>query len=370
MRLMIKKRFIITTSLVLSTFLLSPLLLANTQAAELYIDEQTVTLDEMVNDDLIVSGNQITINDDVSGDCIATGAQIDINDDIYGDAIVAGGMIRITGDVRGNLIGAGGQITIDGNVSGDVLATGGTITLNGNVGDDVRIGGGSVNINSETIGDDLYVGAGSGGVSEETEVSGETNTQFGEGFQISLPSLSNLQKTARKGIFRIIMNLLRKVGVLLGWLLIGYLLFKFAPVKSRRITDILTDKQKTVRSLIIGLISVFSIVFILPLLILLMFIGIGVPIFQLSASIFSLLITIGGIYSSTAIARMLIKLKKKKYKKYIIPMLIGVSIYQILGWIPLVFCCLGPTIKFIITTWGIGGILLLKWEMIQASKSK
>lgn len=360
------KKVFSVTSLAFTIFIISPLFLINTKAAEIRTDKQNVTIDEYIDDDLYVTGETIEINEDVNGDLIATGGQITINDDIYGNAIIGGGIVTIKGDVRGSIFCGSGQVTVDGNVGEDINIGAGRVTINGNVNDDVRIGAGTVNINSEKIGGDIFVGASSGKVSDDTEIQGDQQISIGpkDKKQAQIPSIKNI--FTQRSITRLILNLLRKAAVLLGWLIVGFLLFKFAPVKSRRITDILTDKNSSTKSLLVGFAFLLSLILLIPILLVLVFIGIGQPIFQLFIALLYIAVTIGGIYSATAITRMVIRsVKNKKYNKYFIPMIIGVTIYQLLGWIP---CCIGLTAKLIITTWGIGGILMTKWEMIQADK--
>lgn len=357
--------------LVFSIFLIAPLFLINTsvKAADIRMEDQDqVVIDQLVDDDLYVSAGTIEINDDVKGDLIAFGGQVTINDDIDGNAIIFGGVIKINGDVRGSLYCAGGQVEIEGKVGEDINIGGGMVTVKGNVSDDVRIGAGTVYVKSEEIGGDLLISAGSGNVSKDTTVKGTQYLEIGDteegGFQF--PG-RNLLRLGQRGLINLVITLLRNIGVLIGWLIVGWLLFKFAPVKSREVTDLLTDKKTSVKSLAMGLLFLFSLFIIIPVLTLLAIIGIGQPAFLITLSLLGLIFSIAGIYSSTGIARMIWKAKNSKYDKYVMPMLIGVTVYQVLGWIP---CCIGLMVKIIITLWGVGGLILLKWKMLTEAKSK
>ncbi len=359
------KKTLAVISLAFSIFIISPIFLLNTKAAEIKNNEQSIIVNEYIDDDLYISSGTVSIKDDINGDLIAFGGQITVEDDIYGDVVAFGGTISLQGDVRGNIICAGGQIAVDGNVNEDIYVAGGQITINGNVTDDVRAAGGNVNVNSNEIGGDLIVRAGNVNISEDTVIDGDQEINTSETEKPST-QFNIINRIKQKGATGVILSLLRKIGILAGWLIVGLLLYKFIPVKSRQITNLLSDKKSTAKSLLIGFAFELAILLLTPLIILLIFLGVGQPVFQLGSLLLSTAVTISGLYCSTAITKMLIQsTKKKDYDKYIIPMLIGVTVYQVIGWIP---CCIGFTAKVIITTWGLGGILLNKWNHIQASK--
>ncbi|MBN2015669.1 hypothetical protein JW766_02450 [Candidatus Dojkabacteria bacterium] len=364
------KKRALAVAIVSGLFLFSPLFILTVNAADIRVNEESVVVDEYVDDDLYVNAGSIEINEDVNGDLVAGGGQIVINDDIYGHAMIGGGTIEINGDIRGSLFVGGGQITVNGRIYEDANIGGGMVTLNGDVDDDVRIGGGTVYIRSTEIGGDLFVGAGNGSVSNDTEVGGDTQVEFGDAQGSKAFDFKDVFRFQQRSFVSILLDFLRKLGVLVGWLIVGYLLFKFAPVKSKTIANTLTDKNSSVMSLVVGVVFMLSLIIIVPGLILLTVLGIGQPLLGLFFSLLAVALTIGGLYSATGLTRMIIRLKKPKYEGLMLPMLIGVTVYQILGWIPWIFCCLGPIVKILITTWGVGGILVSKWNMIKESKGK
>ncbi len=60
-----------------------------------------------------------------------------IDDDLY----LSGEILTIDGTIKGDAVLSGQKITVNGTVDGDVIAAGQTITINGTVKDDVRIAG-------------------------------------------------------------------------------------------------------------------------------------------------------------------------------------------------------------------------------------
>ncbi|MDD3647112.1 MAG: hypothetical protein PHS44_01240 [Candidatus Dojkabacteria bacterium] len=356
---------------------------APVKAAEILSEEKNVSIDENVSDDLYLSGETISVNAEVDGDLFVSGGQITLNNYVSGNVYISGGTIRINGNISGNLFCAGGQIDIDGNISRSAYIGGGTltidgnigedlnvgagvITLNGNVTDDVRIGAGTATVNSQTIGGDLMLGTGTPAISDETEVGGDTILDLGDSQADKVNIKPDFTGLRGKSALSIILSLTRRTAVMLGWILVGWLLFKFAPVKSRRITDLLAAGSSSLKSFLVGCGSFLSLIIIIPIAILLAILGIGQPLVQLLSSLFVIAITIASIYVSTAIIKTLIRFfTKKKYDKYVEPMILGVIIFQLIGWIP---CCLGLTVKIILTVWGFGAIIITKWEAVSKAK--
>ena len=97
---------------------------------------------------------------------------------IEDDLLIYGDNVDIRGTVLGGVMAFGGSVRISGNVTGDVMASGGKVTISGIVGDDVRIGAGDVVIEGN-VGDDVFVGAGTVEVSEGAYIGGDM--VFGSG---------------------------------------------------------------------------------------------------------------------------------------------------------------------------------------------
>ncbi|MBI3944220.1 MAG: hypothetical protein HY326_14475, partial [Chloroflexi bacterium] len=72
-----------------------------------------------------------------SGGDVVIGTDEVIDDDLY----VSGQTVTINGTVKGDVIAMGGTIMINGTVQGDVIAVGQTIVINGPVGQHARIAG-------------------------------------------------------------------------------------------------------------------------------------------------------------------------------------------------------------------------------------
>lgn len=77
------------------------------------------------------------------------------------DLIVSGEEIYIDGTVKGDVIAVGGYVEVNGTVEGDLMGAAAELRLNGTVADDVRVGGAGVIIAGD-VGDDLFAAAGGG----------------------------------------------------------------------------------------------------------------------------------------------------------------------------------------------------------------
>jgi hypothetical protein len=87
-----------------------------------------------------------------AGDRVVIPADQVIEDDLY----LSGEEIIVDGTIKGDLIAFGRTITINGVVEGDLTAAGQDITINGAVLDDARIAGAALTLGSEaSVNDDL-----------------------------------------------------------------------------------------------------------------------------------------------------------------------------------------------------------------------
>src|SRR5665647_342366 len=105
-------------------FILAAILLALTPTAALAADPRSgsnVTIDrnEVINDDLYVTGGTLNIMGTVNGDVVAAGGTVDVSGSVTGDVIAAGGTINISGQVGESVRTTGGTVTISGPVDGD-----------------------------------------------------------------------------------------------------------------------------------------------------------------------------------------------------------------------------------------------------------
>ena len=114
--------------------------------AEFRGDERpVVNVDEVIEDDLYIFGDEVTVDGEVKGDVIAFGRLIRMNGSVEGDFIAAGQSIVISGAVGDDVRMAGQVLKIDQDaaITDDVIAAGFSLEIAkaSSVGGDLVYGG-------------------------------------------------------------------------------------------------------------------------------------------------------------------------------------------------------------------------------------
>jgi len=150
--------------------------LAGSAAAAEFRDGNTVVVqaDEVVDDDLFLSGNRVEMNGTVRGDLFAAGTEVVINGEVEGSLFVAGQSLEVNGLVGGSLYGGAYALTIGpeaqiarniyfggfsletepGSAAGRGLYVGGYQLIHGGrVAGDLSFGGAAFELNGSVGGD-------------------------------------------------------------------------------------------------------------------------------------------------------------------------------------------------------------------------
>ncbi len=75
-------------------------------------DTITIGKDEVIDDDLIITGQNVIIDGTINGDLVVTGGTIVINGTVNGSLLTAGQSMTINGTVGGSLYSAGASLTL------------------------------------------------------------------------------------------------------------------------------------------------------------------------------------------------------------------------------------------------------------------
>ncbi len=122
--------------------------------------DDSVTINEALEDDLYVAGAMVNVTSPVSGDVFVAGANINVSGEISEDLFVAGSNVNLTGTIGDDLRVAGSNVTINGDIGGDVLAAGALLHLaSGSIGGDLVAGAGVIIIDGNVGGDLIVSGA-------------------------------------------------------------------------------------------------------------------------------------------------------------------------------------------------------------------
>jgi len=344
-------------------------------AAEIRVDDVTVSEDEYIEDDLYLFGDEIKMEGIVTGDLVASGGTVTISGTVDGDLYVSGGEVVISGDVGrsvyctgGNvkisgvisrsLYVAGGQIsfTSDSYVGEDINVVGGQLDMDGYVGDDVRAAGGTLRFTG-MIDDDLIASGGTV-TADEDNVGGDYKISSGdtEGRQIG--------DTAKEvGLAKVSLRD-RAMGLLTGFLwfggmyLAGVVFIRFAPVKT---WDIVGKMSKSWKEFLLSAGVGFLVSAALPVILVVLAVTvIGAPLAILLAGLLGLILVFGGLWADMSVGKCVFSLFGYTDKRLYAALFAGRVIRLIIRIIP----CVG-FIYSVVLFWAVAGaVVRMKMDRI------
>lgn len=249
------------------------------------LGEENVNLSSYVYGDVFVLGGKVNISGNVEGDVYVMGGEVVLENSqlqniIGGEVNVLSGNVTIKSEVLGNVKILAGEAVIDGKLSQDLMIAGGKIKLSGEVDGDVRIASGEVAVDDVEIAEDLLLGGGkssiSGKIGGDLVISSQELTlrdlKIGrdlivyreEGETFTVPQTVKVKGKFEQKItndeskmgevdlrpfserffgtglyFRFGFSLVNAVGLIV----LGFFLYKMAPVKVVSITKSLTKKN-------------------------------------------------------------------------------------------------------------------------------
>lgn len=397
---------VVVFMMVFPLFRVDALTIENAEKTENY------RLEEDVEDDLVVMGEgNITIDGDINGDLFVFGSMIKINGNVEGSVYITGGDIELNNIVGKSLYVAGGTVNVNGQIIRDVMVAGGTINLRGEIGEDVNIAGGEVVIES-VIGDDVRVAAGmvkilntvggdvlagaqtvtiDGDVAGSIHSSADTSIDSGViqgdvviyGDEGSLNYSNVVEIQGEEIVKRPIgskyvadeyyspFGEFMKAGFwfkaffafvhIAGFVMVGYLLFKFAPVRIDATLTRMSDFEEIIKSGFVGFLA-FPVAGLLALLLAMSVFGWPLlKVMVLLGLLASSLVTpIAGIW----IGRNVLPLIGSK-RRYIVALTVGVSIIQVISLAPIVGWIFGKVLLFIV----VGALLRMQWSKYQMAQN-
>lgn len=300
------------------------------------------------------SGDQVLIDTPVADDVFAAGGVITVNAPI--DSLVAaGGTITLNAPVKGDVIVAGGRIISNNNVGGKLVAVGGTVDINGDVGTNALISGGTVTIHPRsTIGRDAAISAGN--VDNSGHVMGNLSVQShsftGTGTVGGKSTYVQTETHGFSGIFTVL-------GILfsVGWLILGLVLLKIAPVRYRVVEDEVT--KSPVVKLVVGFVGL--VVACIALVILAITV-VGLPIALVIGSLVFIGVIFSVLFVSSTFGHVLFRWLKVEIKDWH-AFVAGFIILNVLFRVPVA----GTIILIITISLGFGALLYAvhgHWKLI------
>ncbi len=347
-----------------------------TRAAEIRYIDTTVEADEIVSDDLYLSGDEIEIAGSVNGDVIASGDRILVSGEVLGDLYAFGGDVLITGDVSRSVYSSAGSVKIEGNVgrsvyaSGfnieitkrgfveeDVFVSGAQINIEGAVNDDVKAAGAQVEIDG-VIGDDVDT-AGANVTVDEDSVSGEVRKA--DDYSSQEEQMEETKRVFSRGLTfgKVVSSLLWFVGMYL----VGVVFIKFVPVKTNSIVGNISGSWTDfISSLLIGAgLTIAGGVIIVMMVVTI----IGTPLAILFAGLAGFLTLFGGLWGDMAVGQQILRMLDQKDEKLYRSLFVGRILKSVIRLIPYVGGIIGMLYGLVMLWAVIGAFAKMKWDMVR-----
>jgi cytoskeletal protein CcmA (bactofilin family) len=316
---------------------------------DLVIGGGTILVNGPVGQDLLIGGGTITVTSDVGGDLRIGGGNITVQGKIAGDAVIGGGQIILAGtQVGGDAVIGGGNITIDAPVNGSLKAGGGQVTINAPIKGDVYVQANKLFLGPKAVinGNLSYTSPAQATIESGALVHGKTD------YIKSVTSTSSAAPQAAVGAFLTFWLFAKLLMTLLG-------VFVFFWIFPRYAQDLVRIAYtKPLESLGKGFVTLI----VLPIasIILLMTI-IGIPLGALGLFGFVALMVFSSMIAPVVIGSIVHKWiwRPAEFLVDWKTILLGVAIYFMLGFIPLV----GGLIKFVVILMTLGVVVGVKWDL-------
>ncbi|HNR43963.1 MAG TPA: hypothetical protein PKH80_02250 [Methanofastidiosum sp.] len=344
---------------VIIVLLLLALLVPSVYAAQKVGDQKIITINNDVNDDFFISGDQVTINGNINGDLFAAGGEVVVNGNVTGDAYVAGGNATINGQITGGLVLVAGQANVSGK-TGKILAGCGDLAIKGNT-DKIIAAAGNVKIYSTSV-VERYAYINTGGFENQGTINGELNLSAEQLIEKGNVGTFNYQKSTAGEDFS---KGMRSLGAILsilgaiGMLVLGILLIHLFP-KLFFTIEKEVEKDSIVRT-IIGFLLIIATVIVGIILAVTI---IGLPIAAILGMFFIMALMTSGLFVSYYAGNFITK-KLNINTSEIGIFIIGFVILAVLKLIPV----LGFFVGLVVGSLGFGAIYYAvknNWKVITA----
>ncbi len=335
---------------------------------------------DVIRDDLYISGESILIAGSVTGDVFGAGRSVVVNAPVGGDIFAAGNSVSITSNVADDVRVVGGTVIVQGAVGDDVLAGGGEVSIIGRVQGDVIAGGQSVRIESSVVGsvrvagEDVYI---NGPIVGSVEVHSEKltlgpNAVLSSSLTYSSPREVILEegalvkgeikyepraessgKTKVLGTLLLIWLISKTLALLLLALILGLLFRRFSIATVNAVTN--APWQELGRGLVVFVaLPIISVICLATL--------VGIPLGLLGFLSFVALLVVGCGFAPILMGSIAHKLiRKGGYSISWKIIVVGVAIYSVLPAIPVV----GSITNALFVLASIGAIAALKWRTLK-----
>lgn len=354
--------------------------------------------DEVVSSDLVKYGSSLLVSGKVDGDAYLIGGLVNFDGNVTGDLFVMGGKLNIGGQVGGSLRVAGGDVNINSKIGKNLTVLGGNtqiakiaipgslLVAAGNLDDRAEVGlGGKMAVGRGYLDgsfgrdvkmvatDELILGPNfvanglfNYGGNKEAKIDKNAKITGGITYDKNLKVMpGNLSYAFRQGNMTSVLKKVRLTtrGVsFLFTFIIGFLLIKLIPEKSRRFMELF--EQKIITSFGWGLLSI---VLSIVLIVFLCATIIGIPLALLYILIFIIMVFLAKIIGSLVLGRKLLNTLNLGERRGW-ALLIGLIIYYLISPLPVA----GIIFRVLIITTSLGVFIVYykNREALETLKTK
>lgn len=321
---------------------------------DLYISGETVEINGIVDGDVYIAANTVSITGTISDDLYIAGETATISGNVYGSLTVFGSAVDLSGSVGRNCYLFGGTVNSTGSVTDDLVAVGGNVYTEGLIDEDLIALGGDVNIES-TIAEDLVVFGSKLSVSEAL-VSGEIYKEEGKFATQNMTFVSNPNIPYIRVIYTSLIS-----GI--SMFLVGIFLIYVMPVKTLDIVKKSTSSgEEFIKSFATGFVVLFIVS--VPVLFLLSATVVGLPMAGILLALIIFLAIYARLWVEIGIGKMILDYYEKKKYPYYTALLVGRGASILIGLIPII----GTVYSLILTLAGTGAFFRMKYELISPKK--
>ena len=371
----------------LSTLLISILILSISASAayatKIIIEDNTfIESGEIIDDDIIIIGDNVNIRGHIKGDVIALGSTIISDGKIDGDIIVLGQDISLKGEINDDIYALGRHIDIDGpnpdngivvgtgitihkdtEFKRDVTFAGESINIDGTIGRDVNIAGKTITITG-IIGGNATIKSESLTIQESSAINGSLNYTGPKEADIrNINSIkgdivytkkTDIQKTYIESINGSMLSFLSlfMIGLILIYIMPGFVEKTENTIRTRTLTSMLFG----LTGLIIIPIATFLIIFTF----------IGIPLSLILFALYIIGLYISTIFVGIALGQKILNRTDKKKRAGILSLLVGLITLELIFIMPYV----GGLAKVISLVLGFGALMIADFELLKNISKK
>jgi cytoskeletal protein CcmA (bactofilin family) len=334
-------------------------------------DRAVVGADEVINDDMTLTGANVSVDGVINGDAFAFGNRVVINGTVNGNLITAGDRVEIMGIVNGSVYAAATNITVSGRIERTLAAAGANVTLepgafvgnsgllagdqvhvNGQIGRGALLGGAHVNIDGQ-IGkelkayvDNLRIGAGAV-IEGPVDYTGARPAMVDQGARTGAVAFHQWQTPKATTAWNFGWKVLR----FLGFALVGLAALALFPGLRRRYPEIVTKRPW--RAPLAGLLALITV----PIGSLLLLITlIGIPLSLVTVALFPALIYLSQVLVSWTAGKLLADhVEGLRNLKWPVIFLLGAFLTTVATALPVA----GRLFGFAALLYGLGGLYYL-----------